>query len=382
MTFHKVLKKCRWLRGGFLIALAALPLSARAQTWTWTTEQIDIAGSETSLTADQDGNLHLSYYRVDGGQLMYAFRSADAARWFTTSLDRALGEFESQVAVDSQGNPHICYSPRTLKYAHFNGKRWIVQDVDKGTGLASYTCSIKLTANDLPRISWYVENGVFLRYAELKDGVWMARTLDNEGLPGKWNSLALDAQGNPHIAYIDFPQGQLRYTAYDGQGWSRLILDAPGKTLDDVAMRGFGASLVIDAHGDPLIAYYDTESLRLARFVDGQWKKEVVQKLPSFGQWAWKQFRSTLALDSKGNPHIGFESLRGLEHTWWDGRRWRSQLLISPVGITYFDSSMTIDKYDNIYISYKDSGDGTLRLLVGRAAASPEEAVQNGAPKH
>ena len=361
----------------FLLSIAVvLPRPLRAQTWSWSTDSIDLTGSETSLMIDGDGNLHLSYYQAAGGQLMYAFRPAESQRWFKTGIDHGLGEFESQIAIDSQGNPHICYSPRTLKYAHFNGKRWSIQDIDKGGGLASYACSIKIDERDAPRISWYVESGVFLRYAELKDGTWMARTLDNEGLPGKWNSLALDRQGNPHIAYIDFPQGQLRYAAYDGKSWSRLILDAPGRTPTDIAMRGFGASMAIDSHGTALIAYYDTESLKIARLTEGGWKKDTVEKLPSFGQWAWKQFRAALALDSKENPHVVFESLKGLEHAWWDGEQWRSQVLCAPIGISYFDSSMTIDHNDTIFVSFKDPQDGTLKLLTGQVLAPAHETAK------
>lgn len=357
-----------------LFAFLFLPIASPAQEWSWSSEQIDLGGSDGSLVIDADNNLHLAYYKADGGQLMYGFRSSVSGRWFTMTLDRGLGGFSSQIAVDSAQNPHICYAPRVLKYAHFDGKQWQAQEIDKGGGLVSYTCSIKIDSNNRPHISWYVESGVFLRYAELKDGAWFARTLDQQGLPGKWNSLALDAGGNPHIAYIEFPLGQLRYTAFDGKIWTRTVVDAPGAKPGDLYTRGFGASLIFDKSGAALVVYYDLESLKLARYSDGKWTVSTIEQLPSFGDWAWKQFRTSTALDSKGNLHIVFESKKGLEHLWWDGNEWRSRMLVVPVGVTFFDSTMGMDRKDNIYIAYKDATDGTLKLFVGRPQQSTSAA--------
>ena len=361
-----------------LLALACLILfqpGAKAQSWTWSLEQVDDAGGDTALAVDQDSNLHIAYYHAEGGQLRYAFRSAGDSRWYKMVLDHSLGIFSTQIAIDSKGNPHICYSPRAIKYAHFDGKKWSVQEIGHNEGLVSYTCSIKMGADDAPHVSWYVESGVCLRYADLKDGVWRAHTLDCEGLPGKWNTLALDDKGNPHLAYIDFPAGQLRYVAYDGKAWARTIVDAPGNAPPDMAERGFGVSMIFDPDKNPMISYYDEESMKIARFIDGKWKKELVEALPSFGHWAWKNFRSSIVLDSKGNPHIGFESLKGLEHAWWDGKSWRTELILKTRGDGFFDNCMVIDKDDNLYISFKDPGDGSIRLLSGRPVAGQQTAA-------
>jgi hypothetical protein len=357
-----------------LVNLALLPFASRAQSYSWSIEPIDDAGGDTSITVDKDGNLHVAYYHADGGELRYAFRSSNDPHWYKMTLDHSLGIFSTQIATDSSGDPHICYSPRALKYAHFDGKKWSIQEVDKNGGLISYTCSIKIDTQDAPHIVWYVESGVFLRYADLKDGAWMAHTLDYEGLPGKWNSLALDDKGYAHIAYIDFPAGQLRYVAYDGKAWARTIIDGPGTPPNELAERGFGVSLIFDTNKVPWISYYDEQSLKLARFIDNKWQREIVEALPSFGHWAWKNFRSSIVFDSKGTPHIGFESLRGLEHAWWDGKTWQIQLLLKTRGDGFFDNCMTIDKNDNLFISYKDPGDGSVKLLVGRPEQSQQAA--------
>ena len=364
-------KKDSWL---LLAAFLLLPASAPAQTWNWKVEDVDVAGMGSSIAVDQDGNLHVSYYVPDGGRVKYGFRPAGGTKWFNMELEHNLGVLETGITLDSVGNPHICYTPRIMKYAHWDGRKWSKQEVDPGSGLIAYICSIKVASDGKPMITWYLESGTFLRYAILQDGLWVARSLDGDALPGKWSSMVLDANGNPRVSYSHFPLGQLKYAVFDGKNWSTQMVDAFDPMPNTGGQKGMGNSLVLDAHGNPIISYYDDESLKLARYSDGKWKKEVVEALPPFGKWGWKSFRSSLVLDSKGNPHIGFESLQGLEHAWWDGKQWRTQILSRALGITFCENSMTIDKDDTLYMTYRDPVDGSLRLAVGRSSAAPETA--------
>lgn len=368
-----------------LIILAAIlwvPAGLLAQKRSWTTELIDTAGSESSLTADADGNLHVSYYFPVEGQLKYGFRPAKSTHWFTMGLDKGFGEFSTRITVDPKGNPHICYSPNILKYAAFDGRRWSVQQIDPGGGLVTYLCSIRVDPDGAPQISWYVESGVYLRYASLKNGTWIAQTADAENKPGKWNSLVLDDKGLPHLSYVTIFKWQLRYTYYTGKAWIRTIVDSPDLNPKG-EQRGMGNSLVLDAHGNPMISYFDVQSLKFARYIDGKWKIETVEEFPSAGMAGWKTYRSTLLLDHKGNPHIGFVTPSGLEYAWLDGKEWRKQLIIGNLSSVSLDSSMAIDSNDNLYISFTDPVDRTLKLAIGSGAsaeaaatASPSKALE------
>jgi len=356
----------------FLIALAILPLGLQAQSWTWASQDIEATGGESpAIAVDLDGNLHVSYRVVQGGLLKYAFLPVGTSKWFKMTLDQGLIIFSTGITIDSAGNPHICYTPNILKYAHFDGRKWFSQEVDQGSGLVGYTCSIQVTPEGNPMLAWYLPAGGF-RYAILRDGTWFATGLDGNAndYAGKWNSMVLDAHGKPQLAYSDFPGGQLRFAKYDGKGWIRTILHS---TSDDPGgAKGMGASIVLDAQGNPWISYYDEQSLRVIHFVDGKWMKKTVEKLPSFVNWGWKEFHSDIALDHNGNPHIVFESLQGLEHAWWDGSKWVLQIVLAPSVISYFENAMVMDKDDVIYVTYKDPMDGSLKLAEGR----PSRAVQ------
>jgi hypothetical protein len=107
--------------------------------------------------------------------------------------------------------------------------------------------------------------------------------------------------------------------------------------------------------------------------VNGKWIKQMVERLPQFRNWGWKQFHSDIALDKDGIPHIVFESLRGLEHAWWSGSEWKIQIILAPAVISsYFDNSMIMGKDDVIYVTYTDPLEHSLKLAVGRLSSDTQ----------
>jgi len=364
--------------GSFLACQALVPSHAFAQEWTWTTSQIDVEGTDSWLAVDHDGNIHVSYRAKNGGQLRYGFLPAGGSHWFNMTLDQMLGDFLTRIAVDPRGNPYICYTPGIIKLASFDGHRWNTQQIDPGSGLVSYYCSVAIGQDGVPQLSWYVEAGFILRYAILQDGMWVARTIDTKDAPGKFNSMALDKAGRPQVSYIGLFGTRLKYARFDGKEWIHLDLEAPNHAIaESHGDTGMGTSIIVDPLGEPMISYFDTSSLKLAHLVDGKWKFEIIDQFPKLDQWGWRNFRTTILLDQKGIPHIGYQSPLGLKHAWWDGTRWRTQLIIAPSGTT-FDGAMAIDSHDNLYFCYTDPRSRTLQLAIGRLG-QPSETAKTGA---
>jgi hypothetical protein len=356
-----------WLGAIGIAALFLFSPSTHAQTWTWSDDYIERGGGQaSSIAVDRQNNLHVSYHVPTGGYLRYAFRSAASTRWFKMDLERDLGELSTRIALDGEDNPHVCYTPREMKYAKFDGRKWLTQIVDPGANVVGYECSIRITPDGKAMLAWYWPMGGF-HYAVLRDGVWLALTLDGNGsdYAGKWNSMFLDSQGNPQIAYSDFPGGELRYATNNGKGWIRGALDT--QKNDKGGPKGMGVAMVLDANQDPWISYYDEQSLMAMHRVNGKWNKQVIVSLPPFRNWGWKQFHSDIGLDKEGNPHIVFESLLGLQHAWWTGSDWKTQLILAaPITSSYFDNSMAMGQNDTIYVTYTDPLEHSLKLAIGK----------------
>lgn len=360
----------------FLFMLAAFAPSTFAQTqtaWKWTIENVDSSARFTSLAVDAEGNVHLAYaFGNNGYDLKYAFRAAGSAQWFNMPLEKEYSGYATNIAVDRNGNPHICFTPREMKYASWDGKNWHIQVIDPGRGTAEYNCSVAFSADNTPNLTWYqTDSFLHIKYATLREGVWMVRTIDFDRECGKWNSLVLDAEGHPHIAYSVFPPGELKYSVFDGKDWRFTIVDSAGRGTTHAT--GMGVSLALNDKDAYFMSFYespgyggatrDPGSLKVAHLVNDKWKIETVDQV--FKGQGWAEYITSMEFDRHGFPHISYEDGGALKHAYWDGERWRVQLLVGATGESTIYSSMKIAPDDTIYISYRDPVDTALRVAVG-----------------
>ena len=208
----------------------------------------------------------------------------------------------------------------------------------------------------------------------------MARTVDFDGEDGKWNSMVLDEQGNPHLTYSAFPEGLLRCAYWDGKNW----VFQPGISASNKLYNvGMGNSLVRTPQKELELSFYegplqygangDRGSLKFAKQTGSTWSVETVDTV--FQRGGWAGFRSSLVLDKRGFPHISYEDDGTLKHAYWDGTHWRIQVVVAREMESFLFNSMAIDQEDNLYIGYRDPHDGSLKVAVGRplpeASTSP-----------
>ncbi len=370
----------RWLHptsrraGIVLLILAMTSGSARAQSWTWTVESVDKTADFTSLGVDRQGNVHVSYTDNPAHTLKYAFRSAESSRWFTLLIDKNLQNTTTRLALDSEGNPHICYPDwPTLKYAHWNGQKWNIQEISPG-GAKEYTCSLAIAPNGTPYVSWYQvrsPTGSFyyhIRTAARRDGAWFARTVDYEGEAGKWNWTALDNQGRPYISYSTFPTGELKLARWNGKEWEIEFIDSVNRDPEKFN-RGMGNCLRMDPRGKFHVSYFGTSELRYATLEGDHWTIQRVDEVSALGSWVG--YLSSLDFDHAGNPHISYDDGGALKHAYWDGKSWHIQIIALAGAEPYRYSSLGIGQDDTIYISFRDSQDASLKVAAGHPTTLP-----------
>lgn len=350
--------------------------SAWAQSWSWTYDTIDLPARFPSLVVDAKSNLHISY-ADDSGSLKYGFRPAGSTHWFTMFLDKQLGAFTTRLAVDANNNPHICYTPGMIKYAFWDGQQWKIQQIAKEGGEVGYTCSIVIAKDGAPNLTWYQLTGpnlLHIKYAALKDGAWMARTLDFDHETGKWSSMLLDSQDHPLIAYSAWVNGELRVAHWNGKQWDFTTVDSRTRSPGEYNI-GEGNSLTFDSKGLAHIGYYSERTMKYAHQTDKGWQVETIDQVNWLGSWA--QFRSSIVLDQHNRPHVCYEDTGILKHAYWDGKQWRIQVLARSGMEIFRFASMAIDRDDTVYVAFRDPADNTLTLATGHpASAQPDSQAK------
>jgi len=274
----------------------------------WHIQIVDDGGEFTSLGVDSTGIVHVAYN--DALTLQLKYWRKNQTQTSTQFIDQSSGKggfsYYNSLKVDRQGVPHVSYYDLRnpdgsvsddLKYAYLSGAGWVPQTIDGNQERGKYN-SLALDANGNPQIS-YFDNSGKLRYAKRSpgSGAWSTEAVDTLYDSGRFNSIQVDAAGLPHISYTALATSQLRYAHFDGVQWTIEIVDGIGAIYN-----GSVTSLTLDRQGDPHISYYDSalHALKYASRKTGVWTVEVVD---ASGDVGWY---SSLLLDAADRPVISY----------------------------------------------------------------------------
>lgn len=366
-----------------LACMICLTRVASAETNGWVIETINNTpgsdvGAYATLAIDAFGNLHTAYYDSTHNGLLYSARSKGTKHWFTTEVDdHGRGSYVS-LAVDSSGEPHLAYVSRYedgLHYATWDGRKWRKQLIDREH--INYYTGIALDKNNHPRISYYLYHApdgsylLHLKLASFDGNRWTIETVDKRRGTGKFNSLALDASGNPIIAYSHVSLGDLLYAAWHGASWEFGDADSRRVHNDYV---GAGNSIAIDREGNPHIAYFDlTKALvKYAVRRNGEWKTEIIDRLVSQGEVD----HVSLKLDSHERPHIAYydAGMGILKYASRGADGWTSQVVDDNGNVGKYPS-LCFDSGDTPYIAYYALDTASL-MLAHMEAQKPVVAAE------
>lgn len=235
-----------------------------------------------------------------------------------------------------------------------------VHETVVSSGVVGNYCSLALDAQGNPHVTFQDATQGLPRYGVKRDGIWTTEFFDftTFGLGGEYTSLALDAAGRPHISYYDVANGDLRYATRVNEVWVLETVDAPGNV-------GQYTSIALDGQGRPAIAYYDAGNadLKFASKATGSWVVETVLGMGDMGRYA------SLALDALGNPRISFFDATS-SRLWYASRlggAWNFDLVDASGNVGQY-SSLALDAQGNPHISYFDGF--TADLKYARRGAS------------
>ena len=258
----------------------------------WTKVRIDVIGEvghESALALGANGRLHVTHYDRANGDLKYTSCAPTAdcstiAGWKTIRLDTA-------------------------------------EDVGRGSAIALGPGGLRHVSYFRRRVGTSGNNVFALRYAVCSTGCgqvggWSKLTIEEVSSAGTSSSaavatsIAIGPDGRRHISYINAATGDLKYaTCLSGctspGNWQKL-------TIDQLGLVGFYNSLAVGPDGVLHVSYYDGShaDLKYARCAadcttSANWRKVTVASSASVGH------HSSLAIEPNGRVHISSLSHQG-----------------------------------------------------------------------
>ena len=253
---------------------------------TATLDQTGDVGQFASLAVGADGNPVVSYYDATNHDLKVtkcADPACTGARTVSTVDSTGdVGQYTA-ITIGGDGLPVIAYDDVTngrLQVATCNdaactGGNETVSTVDSNGSIGRYT-SIAIGPAGFPVVSYYDLGHGALKVAACNDASCLGSdetisTVDSNGFVGQYSSIAIGANGNPLVAYVDVANSRLRLAACNdaacsGADETITVLDANGAV-------GRFASLAIGSDANPVVAYVDATNgdLKTTKVVHSSW---------------------------------------------------------------------------------------------------------------
>jgi len=334
-----------------------LKLATRGTSGVWGTTVVDdttnVSSWWLSLDAEGGDTYHVTYYDPLGQNLCYAF--FDGEGWEYYVLDETGGTC-SAVVSDQNGKQHIVYidlvdTSTHLSYVTNSGATWAQETLDED-GIVGEHSSIAVDADGNVHIAYYDNSNSSLKYANNVDG-WNTEVVDNSSaMMGMSPSLTLDEEGNVHISYHDGDGARtLKYATNAGGSWDVRTLDGSG----DV---GIYSSIAIDHNGKVHIAYLNSaaNNLKYTGNAEGDWIVGIIENSGTVtGQ-------VSLAVDSLNMVHVVYYRGGNLSHAYQAESSWAKESLDSS-GQLGFGLSMFIDPLDQIYVTYYNKDLSLLKYI-------------------
>ncbi len=112
------------------------------------------------------------------------------------------------------------------------------------------------------------------------------------------------------------------------------------EVVDSEGVVGTWTSLALDSKGNPHISY-GNHKLKYARWTGSEWSVETVGESP---------FDTSIAVDSLDYPHIAYheKNTSDLKYAKWNGTEWTIETLETPSGYP----SLVLDDDDRPHLSY------------------------------
>ncbi|MBI3856670.1 MAG: hypothetical protein HY293_13365 [Planctomycetes bacterium] len=260
---------------------------------------------------------------------------------------------QQSLALDALGNPTVAWADTTpgateIYLRRWNGSAWVeLAGSASGGGISanagsSASPSLALDASGNPVVAWsdatpgtteiYLKRWNGSAWVQLGGSATAGGVSSTTGSSDS-PSLALDASGNPVVAWRDTTPGnsEIYLKRWNGSAWVELGGSATAGGISATAGTSVAPSLALDASGNPVVAWADntpgTFQIFLRRWTGTAWMAHGTSGsgmgLSATGN---DSLLPSLALDASGNPVVSWIDSTGATSTVflrrWDGGAW------------------------------------------------------------
>jgi hypothetical protein len=345
--------------------------------WVKTTADYgDEAGHENAIAVDSNGHVHIVH--ASGNNYQFTHSVYDGSSWTPTSIKNCEGSYcwGTHMVIDDNDELHAAYSTNTglVVYMHYDGSSWASTQVSTSGKVGPV--GIALDSNNHPHISFvasgqYCGNG--LRLASFDGTGWTTNTIESGSNKGCDSAIVIDGNDHAYIAYQDRSQSKLKFATNKSGSWIPYAPDTGGF---GVAYPGYYSSLAMDDQGQFHIAHYDSDNddLRYSTGVpNGAWSTDIVDSSGDTGR------NPSIAVDAAGDPHIVYRSWNGWKFKYAtlnpSSPNWQVSTIENHPGGSQGDgtgesNSIFIDGGGMMHVAYSDETNGVLRYATKSTGVS------------
>lgn len=276
------------------------------------------------LAFDAEGRANVVWHDHEGeefdprrGNLAHAV--FEGGRWDVSAVrDRGHDGWDSTIAIGTDGvvraagvDPSQFGSEDGVEYYERGSDGgWRVESIGSGPIAYEFNVSLAVTPGGRPALSFYDDRAGDLVFGTREGGSWTLETVAAEGDVGKYSSLAVDADGRPHISFFDQTSessGTIRYAVKDGGAWEVEEVGALDQVATGMAGARRNSALALDPDGVPHVAFTHKGVLRYATRTPTGWQLEDVVTAAGapLGQLV------SLRIDDRGGEHIASYEVTG-----------------------------------------------------------------------
>ena len=279
----------------------------------WNSVKINDCGNtycwDIHMVIDDNDHIHLAYTTYTSWAETLVYMNYDGTTWTDNTVSSSAHFGPIGIAVDSNNHPHISYAlngadqcGNGLRIASYTGTGWSHSNVDSGSNRGCES-AIVIDESDNIYIAYQDRSASKLKIATDKSGSWDTYLVDtgtspSQLYPGYMTSMAMDGEGQFHIAHFDEKEDDLRYsTGTPNTGWATEIVEASGHT-------GRDPSIAVDAANQPHIVYHTWtgQNLKYATIdpSTSNWNVNTIATNADVGEG------NSIVIDENGRMHVAF----------------------------------------------------------------------------